>query len=97
VIIIRYEGPKGGPGAIMGDGLGKDVALMSDGRFSRGSHGFIVGHVAPEAQEVGLIGPVENGDLVATAKQVEDAALQGDARNPRQVHPAVSRMPAKAA
>ena len=60
VIIIRYEGPKGGPGmpemltptsAIMGAGLGKDVALMNDGRFSGGSHGFIVGHITPEAQE----------------------------------------------
>jgi dihydroxy-acid dehydratase len=73
VIIIRYEGPKGGPGmpemltptsAIMGAGLGKDVALMTDGRFSGGSHGFIVGHVTPEAQEGGPIGLVENGDIV---------------------------------
>jgi len=64
VIIIRYEGPKGGPGmpemltptsAIMGAGLGKDVALMTDGRFSGGSHGFIVGHITPEAQEGGPI------------------------------------------
>jgi dihydroxy-acid dehydratase len=59
VVIIRYEGPKGGPGmpemltptsAIMGAGLGKDVALITDGRFSGGSHGFIIGHVTPEAQ-----------------------------------------------
>lgn len=73
VIIIRYEGPKGGPGmpemltptsAIMGAGLGADVALITDGRFSGGSHGFIVGHVTPEAQEGGPIGLVENGDLV---------------------------------
>ncbi len=65
VIVIRYEGPKGGPGmpemltptsAIMGAGLGKDVALITDGRFSGGSHGFIVGHVTPEAQEGGPIG-----------------------------------------
>ncbi len=59
VVVIRYEGPKGGPGmpemltptsAIMGAGLGNDVALVTDGRFSGGSHGFIIGHVAPEAQ-----------------------------------------------
>jgi len=73
VVIIRYEGPKGGPGmpemltptsAIMGAGLGKDVALMTDGRFSGGSHGFIVGHITPEAQEGGPIALVRNGDLV---------------------------------
>ncbi len=71
VIIIRYEGPKGGPGmpemltptsAIMGAGLGKDVALITDGRFSGGSHGFIIGHVVPEAQEGGPIGLIRNGD-----------------------------------
>ena len=64
VVVIRYEGPKGGPGmpemltptsAIMGAGLGKYVALLTDGRFSGGSHGFIVGHVTPEAQEGGPI------------------------------------------
>ncbi|TWT89952.1 Dihydroxy-acid dehydratase [Pseudobythopirellula maris] len=73
VVIIRYEGPKGGPGmpemltptsAIMGAGLGKDVALMTDGRFSGGSHGFIVGHVTPEAQEGGPIALVKNGDKI---------------------------------
>jgi dihydroxy-acid dehydratase len=73
VIIIRYEGPKGGPGmpemltptsAIMGAGLGKEVALLTDGRFSGGSHGFIVGHITPEAQEGGAIALVQNGDLV---------------------------------
>jgi dihydroxy-acid dehydratase len=73
VIIIRYEGPKGGPGmpemltptsAIMGAGLGKDVALMTDGRFSGGSHGFIVGHITPEAQEGGPIALVQDGDLI---------------------------------
>ncbi len=73
VIIIRYEGPKGGPGmpemltptsAIMGAGLGKDVALITDGRFSGGSHGFIVGHVTPEAQEGGPIALVRTGDQV---------------------------------
>ncbi len=73
VIIIRYEGPKGGPGmpemltptsAIMGAGLGSDVALITDGRFSGGSHGFIVGHVTPEAQEGGPLALVQDGDLV---------------------------------
>jgi dihydroxy-acid dehydratase len=73
VVVIRYEGPKGGPGmpemltptsAIMGAGLGKDVALLTDGRFSGGSHGFIVGHVTPEAQEGGPIALVRNGDIV---------------------------------
>ena len=73
VIVIRYEGPKGGPGmremlsptsAIMGKGLGKDVALITDGRFSGGSHGFVVGHVTPEAAEGGLIGLLKNGDPI---------------------------------
>ena len=69
MIVIRYEGPKGGPGmpemltptsAIMGAGLGKDCALITDGRFSGGSHGFCIGHVAPEAQEGGPIGLVRH-------------------------------------
>ena len=73
VIIIRYEGPKGGPGmpemltptsAVMGAGLGNDVALLTDGRFSGGSHGFIVGHITPEAQDGGPIALVENGDQI---------------------------------
>jgi dihydroxy-acid dehydratase len=73
VIIIRYEGPKGGPGmpemltptsAIMGAGLGEDVALITDGRFSGGSHGFIIGHVVPEAQEGGPIALIKNGDKI---------------------------------
>jgi dihydroxy-acid dehydratase len=73
VIVIRYEGPKGGPGmpemltptsAIMGAGLGKDVALITDGRFSGGSHGFIIGHVVPEAQEGGPLALVKNGDVI---------------------------------
>ncbi len=73
VIVIRYEGPKGGPGmpemltptsAIMGAGLGSDVALLTDGRFSGGSHGFIIGHVTPEAQEGGPIALVQDGDLI---------------------------------
>ncbi|TDS13622.1 dihydroxy-acid dehydratase [Maribacter caenipelagi] len=73
VVVIRYEGPKGGPGmpemlkptaAIMGAGLGKDVALITDGRFSGGTHGFVVGHVAPEAQDGGTIGLLEDGDII---------------------------------
>ena len=73
VIIIRYEGPKGGPGmpemltptsAIIGAGLGNDVAMITDGRFSGGSHGFIIGHVVPEAQEGGPIAIIKNGDIV---------------------------------
>ena len=74
VIVIRYEGPKGGPGMpemltptsiIMGAGLGKDVALLTDGRFSGGSHGFIIGHVVPEAQDGGPIALVRDGDRIA--------------------------------
>lgn len=74
VVIIRYEGPQGGPGmpemltptsAIMGAGLGSDVALITDGRFSGGSHGFIVGHVVPEAQLGGPIALVQDGDIVS--------------------------------
>ena len=73
VIVIRHEGPKGGPGmpemlkpssAIMGAGLGKDVALITDGRFSGGSHGFLIGHIVPEAFEGGPIGLVEDGDEI---------------------------------
>ena len=73
VVVIRYEGPKGGPGmpemlkptaAIMGAGLGKDVALITDGRFSGGTHGFVVGHIVPEAQEGGSIGLLEDGDVI---------------------------------
>jgi dihydroxy-acid dehydratase len=74
VVVIRYEGPKGGPGmpemltptsAVMGAGLGNDVALLTDGRFSGGSHGFIVGHVTPEAQSGGPIALVQDGDLIS--------------------------------
>lgn len=73
VVVIRYCGPKGGPGmpemlkptsAIMGAGLGKDVALITDGRFSGGTHGFVVGHITPEAYEGGTIALVENGDTI---------------------------------
>jgi dihydroxy-acid dehydratase len=92
VIVIRYEGPKGGPGmpemltptsAIMGAGLGDDVALITDGRFSGGSHGFLIGHVVPEAQEGGPIGLVENGDHITIDAErnllsvdVDDAGMQ---------------------
>lgn len=83
VIVIRYSGPKGGPGmpemlkptgAVMGAGLGKDVALITDGRFSGGSHGFVVGHITPEAQEGGPIALIRNGDVIridATANKLE--------------------------
>ena len=73
VVVIRYEGPKGGPGmpemltptsAIMGAGLGSDVAMLTDGRFSGGSHGFIVGHITPEAQVGGPLGLLQDGDIV---------------------------------
>ncbi len=73
VIVIRYEGPKGAPGmpemlkptgAVIGAGLGKDVALITDGRFSGGSHGFVVGHITPEAQEGGTIALIEDGDII---------------------------------
>jgi dihydroxy-acid dehydratase len=74
VVVIRYEGPKGGPGmpemltptsAIMGAGLGKDVAMLTDGRFSGGSHGFIIGHITPEAQEGGPIALLRDGDRIS--------------------------------
>jgi dihydroxy-acid dehydratase len=73
VIVIRHSGPKGAPGmpemlkptgAVMGAGLGKDVALITDGRFSGGSHGFVVGHITPEASEGGLIGLLKDGDMI---------------------------------
>ena len=73
VIVIRYCGPRGGPGMpemlkptseIMGQGLGKQVALITDGRFSGGTHGFVVGHISPEAQVGGLIGLLEDGDII---------------------------------
>ena len=84
-IVIRYEGPKGGPGmpemlaptaAIMGAGLGGDVGLLTDGRFSGGSHGFIVGHVTPEAQEGGPIGLIRDGDVITI--NAENSTLSVD-------------------
>ena len=85
VIVIRYEGPKGGPGmpemltptsAIMGAGMGSDVALLTDGRFSGGSHGFIVGHIAPEAQSGGPIALVQDGDRITI--ELVNHAIQVD-------------------
>jgi len=89
VIVIRYEGPQGGPGmpemltptsAIMGAGLGKDVALLTDGRFSGGSHGFIVGHITPEAQVGGPIALIRTGDKITidADKNTLDVALSSD-------------------
>jgi len=94
VIIIRYEGPKGGPGmpemltptsAIVGYGLEKDVALITDGRFSGGSHGFIVGHVAPEAQEGGPIGLVKDGDEITVDAEANriDVAISDEEMSAR--------------
>ena len=74
VVVIRYEGPRGGPGmremlaptaAIAGAGLQRDVALVTDGRFSGGSHGIVVGHISPEAQDGGAIAMVQNGDIIS--------------------------------
>jgi dihydroxy-acid dehydratase len=84
VIVIRYEGPKGGPGmpemltptsAIMGAGLGKDVALITDGRFSGGSHGFLVGHITPEAQEGGPIALVRNGERITIDTETNEITV----------------------
>ncbi|TGO45728.1 hypothetical protein BCON_0370g00070 [Botryotinia convoluta] len=88
VVVIRYEGPKGGPGmpemlkpssAIMGAGLGKDVALITDGRFSGGSHGFLIGHIVPEAQVGGPIGLVRDGDTIVidAETRVLDLEVEG--------------------
>ncbi|QDS74747.1 hypothetical protein FKW77_001210 [Venturia effusa] len=85
VVVIRYEGPKGGPGmpemlkpssAIMGAGLGNDVALITDGRFSGGSHGFLIGHIVPEAQEGGPIGLVEDGDTITIDAETRELNLE---------------------
>jgi len=85
VVIIRYEGPKGGPGmpemltptsAIVGAGLGDQVALLTDGRFSGGSHGFIIGHITPEAQEGGAIALVEPGDVVTVDAEAHTIDLE---------------------
>ncbi len=84
VVVIRYEGPRGGPGmpemlkptsAIMGAGLGKDVALITDGRFSGGTHGFVVGHVTPEAQVGGPIALLKDGDLITIDAETNELAV----------------------
>ena len=86
MIVIRYEGPKGGPGmremlsvtaALIGEGLGDSVALITDGRFSGGSHGFVVGHVAPEAAVGGAIAALKNGDIITidANKKILNVAL----------------------
>jgi dihydroxy-acid dehydratase len=89
VIVIRSEGPKGGPGmremlsptsAIMGKGLGKEVALITDGRFSGGSHGFVVGHVTPEAYVGGPIALVKNGDKIVFDAEKREITLEVPAR-----------------
>jgi dihydroxy-acid dehydratase len=84
VVVIRYEGPKGGPGmpemlkpssAIMGAGLGHDCALITDGRFSGGSHGFLIGHIVPEAQEGGPIALVKDGDDIEIDAEIRELNL----------------------
>ncbi|KAI8995855.1 dihydroxy-acid dehydratase [Gaertneriomyces semiglobifer] len=84
VIVIRYEGPKGGPGmpemltptsAVMGAGLGKDVALLTDGRFSGGSHGFIIGHITPEAQVGGPIALIRDGDVITIDANTKEISV----------------------
>jgi dihydroxy-acid dehydratase len=84
VIVIRYEGPKGGPGmremlsptsAVMGKGLGKEVALITDGRFSGGSHGFVVGHITPEAFDGGPIALLENGDKITIDAETREISM----------------------
>jgi dihydroxy-acid dehydratase len=97
VIVIRYEGPKGGPGmremlgptsAIMGKGLGKDVAMVTDGRFSGGTHGFVVGHITPEAFDGGVLAVVEDGDEITIDANsntltlgVDDATIEARLKN----------------
>jgi dihydroxy-acid dehydratase len=93
VVVIRYEGPKGGPGmremlaptsAIMGEGLGQDVALITDGRFSGGSHGFVVGHIAPEACVGGPIALVKNGDPITIDAEKRQINLELSVRELKQ-------------
>ena len=85
VLVIRYEGPKGGPGmremlsptsAVMGRGLGQDVALITDGRFSGGTHGFVVGHITPEAYDGGVIAVVHDGDLITIDSVAREVRLE---------------------
>ncbi|MDQ0272025.1 dihydroxy-acid dehydratase [Cytobacillus purgationiresistens] len=85
VLIIRYEGPKGGPGMpemlsisgiLVGKGLGETVALLTDGRFSGGSHGFVIGHIAPEAQVGGPIGLVQSGDIITIDSETKEISVE---------------------
>jgi len=94
-VVIRYEGPKGGPGmpemltptsAIVGAGLGKDVALITDGRFSGGSHGFIVGHITPEAQEGGPLALVRAGETITIDAQRNEISVDLSADELRRRH-----------
>jgi dihydroxy-acid dehydratase len=89
VVVIRYEGPRGGPGmremlsptsAIMGRGLGADVALITDGRFSGGTHGFVVGHITPEAFNGGPLALVRNGDAITIDARARTLTLAISAR-----------------
>ena len=84
MVVIRYEGPKGGPGmremlkptsAIMGQGLGDKVAFITDGRFSGGTHGFVVGHISPEAYVGGPIGVVKNGDKITIDAETNSISI----------------------
>ncbi|TVP98777.1 MAG: dihydroxy-acid dehydratase [Planctomycetaceae bacterium] len=105
VVIIRYEGPKGGPGmpemltptsAIMGAGLGSDVALLTDGRFSGGSHGFIVGHITPEAQTGGPIALVRDGDRITINAETNSLDVEVDEEELEQRRAAWTAPPLKA-
>ena len=89
VVVIRFEGPKGGPGmremlaptsAISGKGLGRDVALITDGRFSGGTHGFVVGHITPEAYVGGPLALVKNGDRIVIDAERSEISLKISAR-----------------
>jgi len=105
VVVIRYEGPKGGPGmpemltptsAIMGAGLGDGVALVTDGRFSGGSHGFLIGHVTPEAQDGGPIALVRDGDEIDIDAKRHTIELRVDASELGRRRAAFSAPPLKA-
>ena len=87
VVVVRYEGPRGGPGmremlsptsAINGLGLSKDVALITDGRFSGGSHGFVIGHITPEAYDGGPIALIEEGDKITVDAEAREITLHVD-------------------
>ena len=85
MVVIRYEGPKGGPGmremlkptsAIMGQGLGDKVGFITDGRFSGGTHGFVVGHITPEAADGGAIAIIEDGDIILIDANKDELTLK---------------------